>query len=136
MTRAEIQKLLKEVSGELRQLQAQLDAEGVPMRPQAGTSTDADLHGAREALEEGKQGMSVQLKTDTAETKSSRPGTGVGTAAAQASNAAPQTRPEDALLSDQPLEEPASARQAVPPEYRDVFNQLQREQPSTNQPRP
>jgi hypothetical protein len=40
--------------------------------------------------------------------------------------------PEEASLSSEPLEEAAATRQAVPPEYRAVFDRLnrQRAQPS------
>jgi hypothetical protein len=128
VTRAEIQRLLKEVSGELRQLQAQLAAANDEPAPEPGTSTDPELYGAAEALDRAKGSpLPVQLDTDTVETKAERPGGGVGQPAGEAEGATPQVQAEDAQLSEQPLEETPASRQTVPPEYRLVFERLQQQ---------
>jgi hypothetical protein len=48
----------------------------------------------------------------------------VGEAGEEAANEAPSMTPEDAELSDAPAEERSTDRQVVPPEYRDVFDRL------------
>jgi len=132
VTREQIQQLLKEVSGELKQLQVQLAAANDQPRPEAGTSTDPELYGPAEALDHAKGSpLPVQLGTDTVETKAQRPGGGVGHPAGKAASATPQTQAEDAQLSEQPLEETPAAHQTIPPEYRPVFERLQQQRDTT-----
>lgn len=124
--KAEIQELLKEVSGELKELQAQLEAVAQQQSPpEPGTSSDPDLYESAMALERPQgPALPIQLPADTAQTASRRPGGGVGRPSGEVSRSLPQTKPEDAQLSDQPLEERSSARQTIPPEYRGVFERL------------
>lgn len=132
VTKAEIQQLLKEVSGEVKLLQAQLAAANDQPHPEPGTSTDAELYGTAEALDRAKGSpLPVQLDTDTVETKDERPGGGVGQPAGEAVAATPQVQAEDAQLSEQPLEETPAARQTIPPEYRPVFERLQQQRDTT-----
>lgn len=130
---AEIQQLLKEVSGELKQLEAQLAAAKEQPHPEPGSSTDPNLYEAPMAPEQ-PQGVAlpIQLTTDTAETEQQRPGGGVGRPSDRATAATPQVQAEEAQLSEEPLEEISAARQPIPSEYRDVFDRLhhQRQQPS------
>ncbi len=135
--KAEIQELLKEVSGELKNLQAQLASATDQPKPEAGTGTDPNLYEAPMKLEEGGgDPLSIQLHTDAAQTKSQRPGSGVGEPSGEVSHDAPRTEAQDAQLSDQPLEEAPASRQPVPAEYRSVFDRLQRRdsQPSESNP--
>src|SRR3989338_8174082 len=123
--KADIQQLLKELSGELKDLQQQL-SEAETQAREAGTSTDAQLYGDPEALEQA-QGSSIpiQLKTDTVETDAARPGGGgVGQPSGEISGAAPQAQPEAAQLAEESLEDAAVSRQRVPPEYQSVFDRL------------
>jgi hypothetical protein len=69
----------------------------------------------------------INLRTDDAQVKDPRTGGGTGRPGSEVLPDAPQARPEDAQLSDAPSEEQAAGRQVVPPEYRDVFDQLNRE---------
>lgn len=132
VTKAEIQQLLKEVSGEVKLLQAQLAAANDQPHPEPGTSTDAELYGAAEALDRPTgSSLPVQLDTDAVETKDERPGGGVGQPAGEAVAATPQVQAEDAQLSEQPLEETPAARQTIPPEYRPVFERLQQQRDTT-----
>lgn len=125
--KAEIQQLLKEVSGELQELQAQVAQASSQHQPAAGTGTDPELFEKPTALDPARgETLPIQLSTDQAPTASPRPGAGVGRPSGEASDAAPQAVPEDAQLSDAPAEEDAAARQVVPPEYRSVFDRLQR----------
>ncbi len=127
MLKAQIQELLKEVSGELKQLQEQLaSAQGVE-QPQAGTSTDPDLYGGsaeHDQLPSAQRKLPMQLHTDTGETKQPRSGGGAGQPSQEVGHAAPQAEAQDAQLSDVPLEERPTERQPIPPEYRSVFDQL------------
>lgn len=129
--KAEIQGLLKQVSGELKDLQAQLaKTENLP-KPEAGTTTDPNLYEAPAPLEQGSRGLPVQLRTDQAAVKTPRQAGGIGKVSTEASPSAPQVQPEQAELSSDPLEETSTTRQSVPPEYRGVFDRLRRpeEQP-------
>lgn len=130
---AEIQQLLKEVSGELKQLEAQLAAAKEQPQPEPGSSTDPNLYEAPMAPEQ-PQGVAlpIQLTTDTAQTEQQRPGGGVGRPSDRATAATPQVQAEEAQLSEEPLEEISAARQPIPSEYREVFDRLhhQRQQPS------
>ena len=126
--KADIQQLLKEMSGELKNLQAQLEASKDQAQPQAGTSTDPNLYGDAEKLEDvtAKNPLPLQMQTDSAATKTGRPGVSIGKPSGDVSAATPQVQAQDAQLTDQPLDESAAARQPVPAEYRSVFDQLQR----------
>ena len=126
--KAEIQQLLKEVSGELKTLQAQLEeaAKNQPP-PQAGTSTDPDLYESPSPLDAAQgDALPIQLQADQAPTKSPRPSGGVGTPSNDVSKDGPSLKAEDAQLSDAPIDETPTNRQVVPPEYRDVFDRLNR----------
>lgn len=123
--RAQIQELLKEMSGELKQLQAQLAAANNLPKPEAGTSTDPDLYESPTALDPATGGpLPIQLQTDATQTKGQRSAGGVGQPSSQAVSAAPQASAEDAELTDEPVEESSASRQPVPPEYRSVFDRL------------
>ncbi|MBI3330511.1 MAG: hypothetical protein HYZ96_00195 [Candidatus Omnitrophica bacterium] len=135
--RAEIQELLQEVSGELKQLQAQLAEAQGDTAPSPGTSTDPELYEAPMPLSpeaEGSSPVPMSLGTDTAETRSTRPGGGVGEPSDRVSSEAPGAQAEEVQLSDTPLDERAATRQVVPPEYREVFDRLHRDQPSERHP--
>ncbi|MBI3997084.1 MAG: DUF202 domain-containing protein [Candidatus Omnitrophica bacterium] len=128
--KADIQQLLKEVSGELKQLQTQMDA--AQHQPQIGTGTDPNLYDAPTPVDVTTgSSMPVQLQTDQATTKTPRPGSGVGRPSGEVSAATPQAKAEAAQLSDQPLEETPVPREAVPPEYRPIFDRLHQQ---TTQP--
>ncbi len=130
---AQIQQLLQEVSGEIKDLQAQLASEAPrPTQPEIGTGTDPGLYDAPSKLEAGKPGVGVlpiQLKADSAPTKAQRPGQGVGPPSETVSGAGPKAELQNAQLADEPTEEHAGSRQIVPPEYQSVFDRL-RKQPS------
>ncbi|MBI4003968.1 MAG: hypothetical protein HY353_03005 [Candidatus Omnitrophica bacterium] len=134
--KADIQQLLKELSGELKDLQEQLAAAEVQSR-EAGTSTDEQLYGAPEpmARTDGPS-LPIQLKTDTAETSARRPSGGLAEPSGEIAGAAPQVAPEIAELSPDSLESSAVSRQRVPPEYQSVFDRLFRrnQQPSETKP--
>lgn len=124
--KADIQKLLKELSGELKDLQQQLSAAEKEQAREAGTSTDPQLYGAPEALDPSTgSSMPIQLKTDTAETAAERPGGGgVGKPSGEISHDAPQAQSEAAQLAEESLENATVTRQRVPPEYQNVFDRL------------
>ena len=126
--REEIQQLLKEVSGELKQLQAQLEAANDQTAPAAGTSADPQLYEPPMPLDlvrsSSGQALPVQVETDAGRTQKTRPGGGAGQASGEMANAVPQAEREPAQLSDEPREEPSVSRQPVPPEYRDIFDRL------------
>ena len=127
--KAEIQQLLKDVSGELKQLQAQLANADGQTHPNAGTSTDPQLYEGASPLDQSPgASLSITLPTDTAPTAAKRPGGGVGRPSGEAAHASPNAAPEEAELSETPTEEPHSTRQVVPPEYRSVFDRLQQQQ--------
>ena len=120
--------MLKEVSGELKQLEAQLAAAKDQPHPDAGSSTDPNLYEAPMALEQPQHtALPIQLTTDTAETEQQRPGGGVGRPSGKAAAATPQAQAEEAQLSEEPLEETSAARQPIPSEYRGVFDRLHRQ---------
>ena len=132
--KAEIQQLLKDVSGELQQLQSQLAAsqDHAPTTP--GTGTDPQLYESPMAIDPSAgRPVPVQLKTDTNSAVSKRQGSGVGTPSGEVSSEAPTVSPQDAQLSDKPLQESATARQTVPFEYRDVFGRLHRRSLQTSE---
>jgi hypothetical protein len=130
--RADIQKLLKEMQGELKQLEQQLAAQPNPqeMVGPPGTTTDPNLYDKAEQLEplQGPQ-TPVQLKTDTGETSSSRPGGGVGKPSGEIGTASPTAKPAATDLSAQPAEELPGSRTVIPPDYQPVFEKLN-QQPS------
>ena len=145
--RGEIEQLLKEVSGELKQLQAQLDTAKSQAQPdagpahdggEAGTGTDPQLYDASPSPStldaSGAPPLAIQLQTDAGTVKTSRPGSGVGSASKTAASASPQASAEPAQLSEIPLEESSSVRQPVPPEYVGVFDRLHRQRTPPPQP--
>ena len=137
--KADIQQLLKEVSGELKTLQAQLDAANQQQASRPGTSTDPNLYGAPEPVDRNPSGtpLPMSLGADTAPSKTPRPGTGVGSAAEHPDHEQPQAKPEAASLSDRPLDEAAGTRQPIPPIYQEIFDRLNRTpQPTTNEKTP
>ncbi|MBI3083829.1 MAG: hypothetical protein HYY90_05650 [Candidatus Omnitrophica bacterium] len=135
--RADIQQLLKEVSGELKALQAKLAAAEPHAQPDAGTSTDPQLYESPMKLDRATgNALPVQLQTDTAPTKTPRPGGGVGRPSGEVSDASPSVHPEEAQLSDEPREEAPTAHQPVPPEYRSVFDRLRQRDTQPTQARP
>ncbi|MBI3312203.1 MAG: hypothetical protein HYZ88_01590 [Candidatus Omnitrophica bacterium] len=122
----EIRQLLKEMSGELKQLQAQLDAKQQDQpHPLPGTSTDPDLYDRSSTLD-SRQGSQLPILFDADQqlTSSARRGGGVGEPSQRVAGATPQQPSEDATLADQADEETPIQRQAVPPEYRPVFERL------------
>jgi len=128
--KADIQQLLKELSGELKNLQSQLVAAEVKA-PEAGTGTDPELYGTPMAPEHtAGEPVSIQLQTDAKETKTQRPGGGVGRASGEVSEAHPQMTQEAAQLSKTPSEEAAMSRQPIPPAYRNIFERLQTPSPT------
>ncbi|MBI4342448.1 MAG: hypothetical protein HY599_03665, partial [Candidatus Omnitrophica bacterium] len=130
--KAEIQELLQEVSGELKQLQAQLAVAHPETTPDPGTSTDPELYEAPMPISpDAGTPLPMSLGTDTAETKTPRPGGGVGEPSDAVSSDAPSTPLEEAELSEAPLGERAVGRQVVPPEYRGVFERLHRDRTTT-----
>ena len=124
--KAEIQQLLKEVSGELKDLQAQMASKANQV-PEAGTSSDPNLYESPMKLDRTTgDALPIQLKTDSAQIKGQRPGSGVGQPSGDVGSATPQTHAEAAQLADTPREETPTSRQPVPPEYRSIFDQLRR----------
>ena len=131
--KADIQQLLKELSGELEQLQAQLVAAD-SQAPQAGTHTDPELYGVPSIPEPQRGvGVPIQLGTDAEAVKGKRQGSGVGKASGEVSQAAPQATGEVAQLSEQSMEVVPVSRQPVPPEYRGVFERLYERKTTTNE---
>ena len=124
--------MLKEVSGELKDLQAQLAAAQDRVSPQAGTSTDPNLYEAPTSLDP-RRGASVpmSLGTDAVPTSRVRSASGIGQPSGEVLRTGPQQRAEStAQLSDTPTTETPTARQVVPPEYREVFDRLHRQEPT------
>jgi hypothetical protein len=137
--REDIQTLLKQVSGELQQLQAQLAAAQDAPPPQPGTSTDPQLYESAMSPSERRGGVEgalpIQLSTDAAPTSARRRGSSSSAEpAADVASADPTAQPEAASLSEVPLDEPAAARQPVPLEYQDAFNRLGSRQPGASTP--
>jgi len=126
---SEIQQLLKEVSGELQELQTQLAAAQDQPHPAPGTSTDPELYGHATALDRSSGALlPIQLDTDAEETKARRPGSGVGKPSGDVSTETPKALAENAQLSDTSVEETSTARQPLPPDYRNVFDRLGQQQ--------
>ncbi len=135
--KADIQQLLKEVSGELKELEAQLAAAKDQPHPEAGTGTSPELYGPATKLDRATGSpVPIQLQTDTVGTKSPRPGSGVGKPSGEVSGAAPTAQAEDAQLSSEPLEETPSDRQPVPPEYREAFDRIRQQQAQPKETKP
>ena len=132
--KAEIQELLKEVSGELKQLQQQMDASKNQQQPNMGTSTDPNLYEPPMTLD-GKAGSSlpIQLQTDTAQMNTQRRGSGTGRPSEMAARATPQTQAEEAQLANEPLEETPAERHPIPPEYRGAFERLHQQNPQPSE---
>ena len=134
--KAEIQQLLKEVSGELKHLQDQLEAEhqGEPP-PNPGTQTDPNVYDKPEALDPARgEAVPINLKTDEAPTKTPRQAGGTGKPSTEEiSQEGPHAQAEDAQLSETPIAESAAERQPIPPEYRDVFDRLNGTTTPTNE---
>jgi len=124
--KADIQQLLKELSGELKQLQAELEAkQSNQPNPMPGTTTDPQLYDAASQLEQAAGSrLPLQLDVDTQPTATKRRGGGVGEPSNEVADALPQQQPEDVTLSDQAAQEQGAARHAIPPEYRPVFERL------------
>jgi len=93
--------------------------------PLPGNATDPQLYDAASALEKasGNQ-LPIQLDVDTQPTSTTRRGGGTGEPSGQVAHATPQQAPEDAQLADQAAKEQPVQRQAIPPEYRPVFERL------------
>ncbi len=132
--RAEIQELLKEVSGELQQLQVQLAATQNNPQPAPGSGTDSKLYGGAEPLPSGSGSqVPIQLKTDRAPSKTPRSAGGTGRPSEEISGERPKAQAESAELSEQPLEEPAAVPQPIPPAYRSIFDRLQQPEQESGQ---
>ena len=134
MTKAEIERLLKQVSGQLEQLQADLATSTNQPRPEAGTGTSSQLYEEPMKLDAANgQTLPIQLQTDTAPTQAARRGSGVGQPSGTAARGAPAMTEEAAQPAATPREETPVSRQMVPPEYRGVFDRLHTEQEPTHQ---
>jgi len=126
--KADIQQMLQQLSTELKQLQADLQQQSAKQpAPPPGTSTDPDLFEDASKLEPPTGGaLPIQLDVDTQPTSTARRGGGVGEPSDDAAEAPFQVQPESVDLADSATETPASQRQAIPPEYRPVFERLSR----------
>lgn len=125
--KADIQQMLQELSTELKQLEAQLQEETRHNQPNPapGTSTDPNLYEQASPLERTSgRALPIQLDVDQPATSSARKGGGIGRPSGQAANATPQQQPEEVALAEQTSEEAGGQRQAIPPEYRPVFERL------------
>ncbi len=133
LTKVQIQQLLKELSGELKTLQEQLQAQQQMPQPAAGTSTDPNLYDRAEALGPGKgKSVPIQLEVDEQASSKARRGGGVGQPSGQIASDGPQQQPEDAMLAERGADETGVNRQRIPPEYRPVFDQLSSNTSRTN----
>ena len=123
--KADIQRALKELSGELKTLQAQLEAQHVPA-PTPGTSTDPELYEAAslEPPPGATSRLPLALEVDTHAASSPRPGGGFGAPSGEIGTETPQQAREDAQLAAQAAPESAVHQQAIPPEYQPVFERL------------
>ena len=127
--KADIQQLLKEMSGQLKQLRAEVEAQqrSDTPNPLPGTGTAPQLYGDATAIEKtnGRQ-FPLQLDVDTQPASTTRRGSGVAAPSGQISDATPQQQAEEAALADRQAEEQGVSRQPIPPEYRPVFERLGR----------
>ena len=123
--KADIQRALKELSGELKNLQAQLEAQKLSAAP-PGTSTDPDLYG--DASLETPPGATSRLPlvfdVDTQTIQSPRSGGGVRQPSGEISRQAPQMEREEVQLSPNAAPESGTTAQPIPPEYQPVFEHL------------
>lgn len=127
--KADIQQLLKELSSELKQMQADMDAKQPNAKeepsPLAGGSTDPELYDKPAALDKASGSrLPIQLEVDTQPTASPRKGSGTSDASKHAAESLPQQEPESASLSDVRTTEQGQARHAIPPDYEPVFERL------------
>lgn len=123
--KGDIERALKELSSELKTLQAQLQAQQVPV-PEPGTSTDPQLYGAAslEPPPGATSRLPLQLQVDAQPTASPRRGGGLGEPSGDVASDAPQQAVEDAQLAAEAAPESAAHQQAIPPEYQPVFERL------------
>jgi hypothetical protein len=127
LLKADIQQLLKELSGELKQLQTALESDNPAQpNPMPGTTTDSQLYDDSVSQLERAAGnrLPVQLEVDTQPTATTRRGSGVGEPSEEVADDLPQQQPEDVTLAAQGALEQGLTRQTIPPEYRPVFERL------------
>jgi len=124
--KADIQQTLQQLSAELKQLQTELQQQRADQpTPAPGTSTDPELFEDASKLEPAAGGsLPIQLDVDTQPASKTRRGGGVGSPSTEAEDAPFQVQPESAQLAESGAEAAASRRQAIPPEYRPVFERL------------
>lgn len=135
--KADIQRLLKEVSGELKQLQQALAEANSEPPPRPGMDTDPNLYDAPEPLDDQAGApLPIQLNTDRAPASAKRPGAGSGQPGEEIARDAPTAQRELAELSAQPTEETPMSRESIPPDYREVLDQLRQRTPPSNETRP
>ena len=124
--KGDIKRALKELSTELKTLQAQLQAQQVPV-PEPGTSTDPQLYGAAslEPPPGATSRLPLQLQVDAQPTASPRLRRGeLGEPSGDVASDAPQQAVEEAQLAAEAAPESAAHQQAIPPEYQMVFERL------------
>lgn len=126
--KADIQQTLQQLSAELKQIQEELQQQRADQpTPAPGTSTDPELFEDASKLDAAAGGpLPIQLEVDTQPASKTRRGSGVGSPSAEAEDAPFQVQPESAQLAESGAEAAAGRRQAIPPEYRPVFEQLSR----------
>ncbi len=124
--RADIQQALKELSGELKTLQAQLEAQHVAA-PAPGTSTDPELYGAAslEPPPGATSRLPLPLEMDTHATAAVRQGGGLGAPSRDIGTQTPRQAREATQLAAEAAPESATHQHAIPPEYQPVFEQLE-----------
>jgi hypothetical protein len=124
--KADIQRLLKELSQEIQSLQAQVAAQHKDLpNPLPGTTTDPQLYEGASSVEQATgPPLLLQLDVDQQPISTTRPGTGVAKPSGQVAQATPQQSPQDVALAEQATEEQAVSRQPIPPEYKPVFERL------------
>ena len=123
--KADIQRALKELSSELKTLQAQLEAQQVSA-PAPGTGTDPELYGAAslEPPPGATSRLPLALEVDTQATAATRRGGGIGQPSGDIGTETPQQTPEEAQLAAKAAPESATHHDAIPPEYQPVFERL------------
>lgn len=90
-----------------------------------GTMTDPRLYDApTPAGQATGRAMPIRLDVDRQPTSTTRPGGGVGAASDEIGQAQPQQPFDDVALVDQEPGEEAVGRQAIPPVYQPIFEQL------------
>ena len=132
--KANIQQMLQELSTELEQMQKEFQHQRADQpNPAPGTSTDPELFEDASKLEPATGGpLPIQLGVDAQSTSRTRRGGGSGAPSTEAVDAPFQVQAESAELAESGAEAAAGQRQAIPPEYRPVFERLSR----TNQQPP